>query len=306
MQLEGQIQVFNQRLDLLALGADSGGFFLLFRLRRRLLRQLLPVSHDQRQRGADVVGDPGDPVGAGGVPAADQLVLLLQITAGLVQLLRQLGGRARLGQMDFLPLRQLPDSRRRLPQRLRAPPAEDQANGNNQTQIDDQQRPDPRQQCVEDVIVHVEIEPGHAPLLFPRHQQAKVIAVGHHRVVLQIPPGKSRDLRDGVGVVQFLRQIFRPQDFAVVPQQHRPRKMLLPFHVRGGGKAVVRPGEGLGELSHRKKALLLPFCAVMQHNADEQRPIDRKHQKRNAEGRQKVAEDHPGNRFHFVPSFASL
>ena len=89
------IQVFNQRPDLLALGADSGGFFLLFGLRRRLLRQLLPVSHDQRQRGADVVGDPGDPVGAGGVPAADQLVLLLQITAGLVQLLRQLGGRAR-------------------------------------------------------------------------------------------------------------------------------------------------------------------------------------------------------------------
>lgn len=44
----------------------------------------------------------------------------------------------------------------------------------------------------------------------------------------------------------------------------------------------------------------------MQHNADEQRPIDRKHQKRNAKGRQKVAEDHPGNRFHFVPSFASL
>lgn len=82
--------------------------------------------------------------------------------------------------------------------------------------------------------------------------------------------------------------------------------MLLPFHVRGGGKAVVRPGEGLGELSHWEKALLLPFCAVMQHNADEQRPIDRKHQKRNAKGRQKVAEDHPGNRFHFVPSFASL
>ena len=84
------------------------------------------------------MGDPGDPVGAGGVPAADQLVLLLQIPAGLVQLLRQLGGRARLGQMDFLSLRQLPDSRRRLPQRLRAPPAKDQANGNNQTQIDDQ------------------------------------------------------------------------------------------------------------------------------------------------------------------------
>ena len=188
MQLEGQVQVLNERLDLLALGADSGGFFLLLRLGRRLLRQLLPVAHDQRQRGADVVGNARDPVGAGGVPAADQRVLLLQIAAGLIQLLRQLGGRAGLGQADLFPLRQLPDSRRRFPQGLRAPPAEEQANGSNQTQIDDQQRPDSRQQRVENVVVHIEIEPGHAPLLLPRHQKAKVVAVGHHRVVLQIPP----------------------------------------------------------------------------------------------------------------------
>ena len=216
MQLEGQIQVLNEGLDFFALGADGIRFFSRLGTLRKLLGKLLCVAHNQRQWGADVVGNPGNPVGPGHVPAGNQVVLLLEVAAGLVQLFRQLCRGPGFLQIDFFSFGKAPDTLCQCPQRSGTSPAQKQANCQNQPQIQQEQRPKGGQQGVQNIIVHVKIEPGHAAFGLAYHQQPIVVTVDHHRVIFQIPPGKGGDLGNGIGVIQLLRQMLRPENFSSI------------------------------------------------------------------------------------------
>ena len=70
------------------------------------------------------MGNPGNPVGPGHITVGNQLILLLQMAAGLVQLFRQLRRGTGFYQMDFFSLGKKPDALRQCSQWLRAPPAQ--------------------------------------------------------------------------------------------------------------------------------------------------------------------------------------
>ena len=68
VQAHGQVEVIDQIPDGLALAADDGGLGPPPGREDRVRLQLPGVAHDHGQRGADVMGDAVDPVGAGKVP----------------------------------------------------------------------------------------------------------------------------------------------------------------------------------------------------------------------------------------------
>ena len=68
-QLAGQVQILDQGAEFFALGADAAGLLPGSFRQDGVPLQLLRPAQDQRQRGAHIVADPGDPLGAGIVGA---------------------------------------------------------------------------------------------------------------------------------------------------------------------------------------------------------------------------------------------
>ena len=80
----GQIEVLDQLPDLKALLLDDPGQTPLLFGQGRVLLQIAGVAHNQREGGADVVGDSADPGRAGIIPLIKLLSLADQKGGGLV------------------------------------------------------------------------------------------------------------------------------------------------------------------------------------------------------------------------------
>ena len=88
---------------------EAASFFCLL-VQGRVLRQAVRVSQNEGQGCADIVGDPGNPLGAGAVPLVQGQLLAEEQNRGVVQLLRQSGGQPPFGQIEGLLQMQALDS----------------------------------------------------------------------------------------------------------------------------------------------------------------------------------------------------
>ena len=306
LQLAGQVQVLHQRLDAQALAVDAACLLALGGGQGIVGGKLLGIAGDQRQRRADVVGNAGDPVGAGGVPPGDQLALALQPAAGLVEPAGQLGGHALFRQADRFALGQLFHTLGHRFQLPAAPPAQPQAEQHHHRQVCQQ---DPAQ--VPDNAVHqllVDDVPAF-PLAAAGgggHQQAAAGAPAAHRVIVQVPSLKARHVPRGIMAIQLRRQPPLPDDVSVRVQQHGPLPPLqqLPPRIVQRRRAGLVKGEMVGQLHNI--AAVRGSLRVAQRQRAEQRKVHRQHQNDDQRRRHDVAPDHAGQRFHCAPSPASL
>ena len=89
LQFTRQVQIFDQRFDFFALDLNFPSL-LSCRIRQLCIPlHLFCQTENQRQRCADIMADTGDPVGAGCIPLLDDLIPVLQLRAGLIELFCQ-------------------------------------------------------------------------------------------------------------------------------------------------------------------------------------------------------------------------
>ena len=307
-QLAGQVQILDQGAEFFALGADASGLLPGSFRQDGVPLQLLRPAQDQRQRGAHIVADPGDPLGAGIVPPGQQFVPRLQLRTGPVQLFGQFPGKALRRQLYGLPLGQRiqPGSHRFQP--LGPLPAEQKTADRCQQQ----QQPKPQRNGfgkVQDVLrrgvnaVFPQTTSGK-----PDDEQAIVLCPAEHRIIVQIPAGKPRHFSGGIDMVQRVRQSVTPPDISGIVQHHGPCIAVHPFF-RGVRCAKSKPRRsfhhGIRNFAGRIGSLRQTgrFLPAQKH----QQPKAQKHQQQNdAHRRQNIPPDEPHKGFHRASSFASL
>ena len=308
LQLAGEVQVVDEGPETLALGADAACLLPGRTGQGRVPFQLFGPAQNEGQRGAHVVADPRDPLGAGGVPPGEHLALLLQVGAGLVELFGHLPGKAVGGQLHGLALGQRIQPGGHRPQLFCAAPAHQQTDRQPQRQQAQRRRQDAVHHVGEQLGRIVEVILPDATLRHCDDEQAVILRPAEHRVVVEVPPGKAGHVGGGVAAGEVFRQGIAPHHIAVIVQHHGPGVAVHPFF-----RGVLRPeGKALRRLHHgvRDDAGGI-FClrsvgALPPAQPDDEPDTQHRQHQHHAHCCQHIPPDEPPEGLHAVSSFASL
>ena len=201
LQFAGQVQILDERPQLLALGADVPGLLPHGGGQRGVLFQLFGPAQNQRQRCAHIMADPGDPVRPRVVPPGNDFLAAAQLLTGAVDRVGQLARIAGGGQFHRAAVGNGVQPCRNGPQLPRPPPAEKDAAPHHSGQQHPQRRQQARCRSVhqDGTAVNVVLPDRAAGLR--RHKQTVVRRPAEHRPIVEIPAGEGRDFRRCVAFI---------------------------------------------------------------------------------------------------------
>ncbi len=240
LQLAGQVQILNQAAHFFALGADAARFLSGCCGQGGLPLQLFRPAQDQCQRGADIMADPGDPLGSGGIPPGNDLIAAAQLLAGFVQLLASSPAKPAAGRLTVPPCAKVSSPavtvcRLLLPRQLKtgstpAPPAG---------------APPWWAECLCPALLSFfascRCYTSSRFHRFRHNKQPVIRRPALHGVIGQVPVGEHGNFRCCVPVIQLLRQVLLPDDIAIIVQHHGPGIALHPFRRGMFPSSICRP-----------------------------------------------------------------
>ena len=291
-QLGGQVQVGHKAGQFFALTADDG------RLRPGgvgqggVLLQLAGVAQNDRQRGADVVGDAPDPVGPG-------VVLLGDVGRGAVEPGADLGQLAVLPQVERLAADHAVDPVQDGAHRLFHPAGAVQKQHHDQKKVGVKHHAEQHTEKAEIAFVHRHIVFDHRVFgLAHRHQAAVVLGPDRHGPVFEIPAAEHGHRPHAVVAGEGVGHPVFPDNVALRVQHHGPGVGVQ----HGGGLGVGLPAVGaLAQVAAEGgdgKALPRRGHLADEQQAGDQQDVGRQQQGEQPHRRKDVPPEKPPDRVH--------